>query len=74
MSSLSLGHFCGIALEEPRHDPKRPFRLEEGMTLIFHPVLADPELHSLMRADTYLITPAGAERLNRYEGGLLHVS
>ena len=59
MASRSLGHFCGMALEEPRHDPSKPFRLEEGMTLIFHPVLADPEFHSLMRADTYVITASG---------------
>ena len=71
MSSLSLGHFCGMALEEPRHDPSSALVLEEGMTMIFHPVLADPELHSLMRADTYLITQAGAERLTCYAGGML---
>jgi hypothetical protein len=44
------------------------------MTLIFHPVLADPEYHSLMRADTYLITSSGAERLNRYDGGMLSIN
>ena len=74
LTSLSLGHFCGLALEEPRHDPGAPLLLEEGMTLIFHPVLADPELNSLMRADTYLITPAGADRLTRYGGGVLQVA
>ena len=74
LTSLSMGHFCGLALEEPRHDPKRPFLLEEGMTLIFHPILADPELRSLMRADTYLITSDGAEKLTRYEGGVLTAS
>lgn len=74
MASRSLGHFCGMALEEPRHDPSRPFNLEAGMTLIFHPVLADPEMHSLMRADTYLITDKGAERLTRYEGGMLTIA
>ena len=74
MSSLSLGHFCGLALEEPRHDPRAPFILEEGMTLIFHPVLADPAYHGLMRADTYVITAAGAERLTRYGGGLLSIA
>ena len=74
LTSLSLGHFCGLALEEPRHDPKTPLILEEGMTLIFHPVLADPALNSLMRADTYLIAPAGAESLTRYAGGVLTVS
>ena len=73
MASLSLGHFCGMALEEPRHDPSSTFMLEEGMTLIFHPVLADPEFSSIMRADTYLITDAGAERLNRYDGGMLAI-
>lgn len=66
MTSRSLGHFCGMALEEPRHDPTSPFLLAEGMTLIFHPVLADPDCYSLMRADTYLITASGAQRLNAY--------
>ncbi len=74
MTSLSLGHFCGMALEEPRHDPKHQFILEEGMTLIFHPILANPDFRSLMRADTYLITETGAERLNRYDGGMLTIS
>ena len=74
MTSYSLGHFCGMALEEPRHDPSAPFELEADMTLIFHPVLADPALHSLMRADTYRITSTGAERLNSYDGGVLSVN
>lgn len=43
------------------------------MTLIFHPDPADPEFRSLMRAVTYLITSAGAEKLNRYEGGILDI-
>ena len=73
MSSLSLGHFCGLALEEPRHDPAAPFILEADMTMIFHPVLADPELHSLMRADTYVITPSGAARLNRIDTRFMQV-
>ena len=71
MTSLSLGHFCGMALEEPRHDPAEPLELEDGMTMIFHPILAEPEFQSMMRADTYLITGTGAERLNRYNGGML---
>ena len=74
MTSLSLGHFCGMALEEPRHDSAHPFILEEGMTLIFHPVLADPEFCSIMRADTYLITNSGAERLNRFDGGMFTIT
>ena len=74
MASRSLGHFCGMALEEPRHDPTKSFRLEEGMTLIFHPVLADLEMHSLMRADTYVITEAGAKRLTGYDGGVLTIA
>ncbi len=74
LASLSLGHFCGMALEEPRHEPSRSHVLEENMTLIFHPVIGNAELRSLMRADTYLITPSGAERLNRYTGGMLQVS
>lgn len=73
IASLSLGHFCGMALEEPRHEPSRPVILEEGMTLIFHPVLGDANLRSLMRADTYLITASGAERLNHFTGGMLEV-
>ena len=74
MSSLSLGHFCGMALEEPRDEPGASVTLEEDMTLIFHPVLADAEFRSLMRADTYVITKNGAERLNQYDGGMLVVS
>ena len=66
MTSLSLGHFCGMTLEEPRHEPTAPFLLEEGMTFIFHPVLAEEPFFSLMRADTYLITASGAERLTHY--------
>jgi hypothetical protein len=62
-----------MALEEPRHEPARPLILEEGMTLIFHPVLGDADLRSLMRADTYLITPSAAERLSHYAGGMLEV-
>ena len=73
MASRSLGHFCGMALEEPRHDPSRPFLLAEGMTLIFHPVLAHPAYMSLMRADTYVIGAAGAERLNDYPMTLAHI-
>jgi Xaa-Pro aminopeptidase len=73
MTSLSLGHFCGMALEEPRDDPDASLTLEEDMTIIFHPVLADRDFRSLMRADTYLITAAGAEQLNRYRGGMLVV-
>lgn len=71
IASRSLGHFCGMALEEPRHDPSKPFILDENMTLIFHPVLISPELASLMRADTYMITANGAKRLNQYSTDLL---
>lgn len=74
MAGLSLGHFCGMALEEPRHDPATSFLLEDGMTLIFHPTLGDSDLRSLMRAETYLITASGAEKLNRYEGGMLAIT
>ena len=74
MTSTSLGHFCGLGLEEPRDAPDRSFVLDEGMTMIFHPVLATPEYRSLMRGETYLITGDGAEKLNRYEGGVLHIS
>lgn len=74
MAGLSLGHLCGMALEEPRHDPASPFILEEDMTLIVHPVIGDADIRSLMRADTYLITANGAERLTRYDGGLLTIA
>ena len=74
LASRSLGHFCGMTLEEPRHDPGKPFILEDGMTLIFHPIIATPHIRSLMRADTYLITQSGAEQLTRYGGGMLTVS
>ena len=73
LASRSLGHFCGMALEEPRHDPSKPFILEEGMTLIFHPVLFSPEYNSLMRGDTYVIAKDGAERLNKHSLDMLHV-
>lgn len=73
MASPSLGHFCGMALEEPRHDATKPFILEAGMTFIFHPVLFSPELASFMRADTYLITANGAERLNQHPNAMLEV-
>ena len=71
MTSPSLGHFCGLGLEEPRHSPDSPFLLEEGMTLIFHPVLDDPGFRSLMRGETYVIGAGGAQKLNEYEGGVL---
>ncbi len=73
MASRSLGHFCGMALEEPRHDPSQPFILREGMTLIFHPVLAHPAYMSLMRADTYVIGVGVAERLNAYPMAMVQV-
>lgn len=71
MASRSLGHFCGMALEEPRHDPTQPFILAEGMTFIFHPVLFSPELASFMRADTYLISHDGAQKLNKFSNELI---
>ena len=71
LGSRSLGHFCGMALEEPRHDPSQPFFLAEGMTFIFHPVLISPQLAALMRADTYLITGTGAERLNAWSTSVI---
>lgn len=61
ISSLHIGHFCGLELEELRAGAT-PFTLTEGMTFVFHPhVVGWP---ALMRADTYLVTAEGAERLN----------
>jgi Xaa-Pro aminopeptidase len=74
LTSPSLGHFCGLGLEEPRHTADQPFILAEGMTLIFHPVLADPEMRSMMRGETYQITSTGAEKLNRFDGGVLEIT
>ncbi|WP_170973329.1 M24 family metallopeptidase [Rhizobium sp. FKY42] len=55
-----IGHFVGLELEEMRvgHEP---LILEDGMTFIFHPFAAG--YPALLRADTYLVTASGAERL-----------
>lgn len=64
LGSPSLGHLCGLSLEEPRLD--RSVILREGMTFIFHPIVADPHFRILMRADTYLLEKTGPVRLNHY--------
>lgn len=56
----SFGHAVGMELED-FHIDGSPLILEEGMTFIFHPLLAD--YPGVMRADTYVITVSGAERL-----------
>ncbi|ATW03522.1 M24 family metallopeptidase [Sphingorhabdus sp. YGSMI21] len=56
----SFGHACGMELED-LHIDGNSLILEEGMTFIFHPLLA--EHPAIMRADTYLITGSGCERL-----------
>lgn len=56
----SFGHLVGLELED-HHIDESALVLEEGMTFIFHPMI---ETHrGVMRADTYLITGSGCERL-----------
>jgi Xaa-Pro aminopeptidase len=70
MPGPSLGHFCGMSLEEPRHLMSVPYILEENMTMIFHPDCGGAPFTRFMRADTYLITKDGAENMNHYKGGI----
>jgi Xaa-Pro aminopeptidase len=56
----SFGHAVGLELED-LHIDGSSLILEEGMTFIFHPLLKGHP--AVMRADTYLITGSGAERL-----------
>ncbi|MFK8018778.1 MAG: M24 family metallopeptidase [Pseudomonadales bacterium] len=58
--SPSFGHAIGLELED-NHIDGSSLILEEGMTFIFHPFAAGHP--AVMRADTYLITATGAERL-----------
>ncbi|MEP4447755.1 MAG: M24 family metallopeptidase, partial [Marinomonas sp.] len=59
-ASPSFGHAIGLELED-YHIKGAPFELKEGMTFIFHPMAAGHP--AVMRADTYLITANGYERL-----------
>ncbi|MFK7842911.1 MAG: M24 family metallopeptidase [Sphingorhabdus sp.] len=56
----SFGHLVGLELED-FHIGNGPLILQDGMTIIVHPLLADHP--ALMRADTYLISASGPERL-----------
>lgn len=56
----SFGHAVGMELED-QHIDGRSLVLEEGMTFIFHPLIAD--YPGVMRADTYVISSSGPERL-----------
>lgn len=56
----SFGHAVGMELED-HHINGGSLVLEEGMTFIFHPMAAGHP--GVMRADTYLITESGFERL-----------
>jgi Xaa-Pro aminopeptidase len=58
----SFGHAVGLELED-QHINGSSLVLEAGMTFIFHPLLAGHP--AVMRADTYLITESGAERLTK---------
>lgn len=59
-ASPSFGHAVGLELED-WHINGSSLVLEEGMTFIFHPMVAGHP--AVMRADTYLITGNGPERL-----------
>lgn len=59
-ASPSFGHAVGLELED-WHINGSSLVLEEGMTFIFHPMAAGHP--AVMRADTYLITAQGPERL-----------
>ncbi|MEB3980046.1 M24 family metallopeptidase [Mycobacterium sp. 663a-19] len=65
MRSSDIGHLCGVELAEPRVG-STSLKLQAGMVLIFHPVVADQQYNFLMRADTYLIHEHGAERLTTH--------
>jgi len=56
----SFGHAIGLELED-NHIDGSSLILEEGMTFIIHPFAAGHP--AVMRADTYLITASGPERL-----------
>lgn len=60
LSSPLIGHFVGLQLEEPRAGVK-PLTLEAGMVFICHPFANGWPAY--MRADTFLITDDGVERL-----------
>lgn len=60
LASPLIGHFVGLELEEPRAGAK-PQKMEPGMVFIFHPFAAG--WPALMRADTFLITETGVERM-----------
>ena len=60
LASPLTGHFVGLELEELRAGGASMV-LEAGMTYIFHPFAAGHP--AVMRADTYLITDTGVERL-----------
>jgi len=66
----SFGHLVGLELED-HHIDESALVLEEGMTFIFHPMV---ETHrGVMRADTYLITASGCERLTSGDIGPLEL-
>lgn len=58
----SFGHAVGLELED-YHIHGGSLILEEGMTFIFHPFA--PGFPSVMRADTYLVTNNGFERITQ---------
>lgn len=70
-ASPSFGHAVGLELED-WHINGTSLVLQEGMTFIFHPMVAGHP--AVMRADTYLITGTGVERLTSGDTGPLIIS
>ena len=70
-ASPSVGHAVGLELED-WHINGSSLILEEGMTFIFHPMVAGHP--AVMRADTYLINELGPERLTSGETKPLVIS
>ncbi len=70
LASPLIGHFVGLELEEPRAGAK-PQTLEAGMVFIFHPFATG--WPALMRADTFLITDAGVERMTTRSTAALEI-
>jgi Xaa-Pro aminopeptidase len=66
--SPSFGHAIGLELED-QHINGKSLVLQEGMTFIFHPFAAGHP--AVMRADTYLITADGVERITTGDIGPL---
>ncbi|MCS5735747.1 M24 family metallopeptidase [Herbiconiux daphne] len=61
LSSPMIGHFCGLELDDLRAG-STSFEVQAGMTFIFHPLVAG--YPGQLRADTFLVTDTGTQRLS----------